>query len=89
MSGQAPTVGALSGAPPPLGGDQNRGPTVNAVTWSLTAVATFFVVVRMYGRYFITRNPGRDDLFAMLGLVSIPMQVGGSCQSFLEVTNTQ
>ncbi|MCJ1306214.1 hypothetical protein MMC08_009032 [Hypocenomyce scalaris] len=68
MSGQAPTVGALSGAPPPLGGDQNRGPTVNAVTWSLTAVATFFVVVRMYGRYFITRNPGRDDLFAMLGL---------------------
>ena len=64
MSGQPP--------PPPLGGDQDRGPTINIVNWTFTAVAALCVVLRLFGRLRLTNNVGWDDFWIFVSIVSVP-----------------
>lgn len=47
-----------------------RGPTINGVLWSETALAAVFVFARLYTRKFILRTQGLDDLFLILAWVS-------------------
>ncbi|KAL8748001.1 MAG: hypothetical protein Q9190_000213 [Brigantiaea leucoxantha] len=61
MSGVAPG--------PPPGGDQNEGPTVLAVMWTLTTVALIVFCLRIYGRLLLTRNPGWDDFWMVVAVV--------------------
>ena len=56
-------------APPP-GGDQDRGPTLIAVTWTFTAMALMVVGVKVYTRLKIVRETALGDLFIMLSMVS-------------------
>ncbi len=59
----------------PTAGDHNRGPELVAVTWALTALATFAVALRMFTRIRILKDMALDDFYVMLSLVSMPMQV--------------
>ncbi|KAI6785266.1 uncharacterized protein J7T54_006908 [Emericellopsis cladophorae] len=46
-----------------------RGPTLNAVLWTETVVATMFVFARCYTRLFILHSAGWDDFFLVLTLL--------------------
>ena len=61
---QAPTL------PIPVGGDQNQGPVVEIVTWVFTSLALITVFLRLLTRLRLTRNPGWDDFWIVLGMVS-------------------
>lgn len=65
---------AMSAPASPLheGGDQNSGPSIIIVNWSLTVLALITVIARMWGRFKITRNAGRDDLCIVIAMVSNP-----------------
>ena len=60
-------------SPPPLGEDENRGPTINIVNWTFTAVATLCVVLRLFGRLRLTNNVGWDDFWILVSIVSVPI----------------
>ncbi|MCJ1303484.1 hypothetical protein MMC08_006294 [Hypocenomyce scalaris] len=57
-------------APPP-GGNQDRGPTLIAVTWTFTAMALVVVGAKVYTRLKIVRETALGDLFTMLSMVLI------------------
>ena len=57
-------------APPP-GGNQDRGPTLIAVTWTFTAMALVVVGAKVYTRLKIVRETALGDLFTMLSMVSL------------------
>lgn len=60
----------MSSTVPPIGGDQNRGPELIAVTWVFTALAAFVVSLRLFTRVRILKETGLDDIFTVLSLVS-------------------
>lgn len=47
-----------------------RGPTINVILWSETAVAAIFGVAKIYTRKFILGTHGLDDLFLLLAWIS-------------------
>src|SRR4051794_35444889 len=59
---------------PPIGSDawraQDKGPTIVAVCWTLTALSTVFVGARLYVRGVILRKLHSDDYYSILALVS-------------------
>lgn len=57
---------------PPAGGDQNLGPTINAVNWLFTTLATLAVGARLYGRVRLTHNIGWDDFWIVIAIVRLP-----------------
>lgn len=57
--------------PVPLDGDRDRGPVVIAVDSIFLAIATFLVLARLFTRTFIIKSLGLDDLFIVLGNVSM------------------
>jgi hypothetical protein len=44
--------------------------TLNGVMWFQVAVASVFIGLRMYTRYYIVRKIGWDDVLMILNLVS-------------------
>ena len=50
------------------GGD-NRGPTLNAVNWSLTAPAIITVLLRLVSRAYLTRQHDASDLLILLAML--------------------
>ena len=61
--------------PAPPGGDQNRGPTVEIVTWIFTSIALITVFLRLLTRLRITRNPGWDDFWIGLAMVGVAINI--------------
>lgn len=59
---------------PPPGGDQNRAELLNTVTWVLTGLSTVLVGLRLFTRFRLIRNPGRDDVAVVLSSVRILLQ---------------
>ena len=59
--------------PVPAGGDQNKGITVEIVTWVFTSLALITVFLRLFTRLRLTRTPGWDDFWIVLGMVSSAM----------------
>ena len=57
-------------ASPPVGGDQNRGPALLAVTWLFTGLASLIVSFRLFSRVKILKETALDDGFIILSLVS-------------------
>lgn len=57
---------------PPAGGDQNLGPTINAVNWLFTSLAALAVGARLYGRAKLTHNIGWDDFWIVIAIVRFP-----------------
>ena len=55
-------------APPPTGGNKNRGPALLAIMWSEGAVALIIVVLRLYARLMIKRL-GIDDWIMFFTMV--------------------
>ena len=59
---------------PPIGSDawraQDKGPTIVAVCWAVTALSTVFVGARLYVRGVILRKLHSDDYYSLLGMVS-------------------
>lgn len=55
----------------PAGGDQNLGPTINAVCWLFTTLATLAVGARIYGRARLTHNLGWDDFWIVVAMVRL------------------
>ena len=47
--------------PPPVGGDQNRGPALRDVTIVSFTLVVLALVLRMYSRRFLVRQVGWDD----------------------------
>jgi len=62
---------SVSASPPP-DGDQNQGPLVEAVTWVFTALALITVFLRLLVRLRLTHNPGWDDFWIVLAMVTVP-----------------
>ncbi|KAJ9143879.1 Integral membrane protein [Pleurostoma richardsiae] len=60
-------------AGPEVGSDawkaQDKGPTIVATCWAVTAISTFFVVARVYVRGKIMGRLQSDDYFTVLGLI--------------------
>lgn len=48
---------------------ENRGPIVLAVCWSFVAIATLFVVARLFVRGALQRRLWADDYFTIMALV--------------------
>ncbi|KAF2676553.1 hypothetical protein K458DRAFT_379793 [Lentithecium fluviatile CBS 122367] len=61
--------------PPPLPQlppNENRGPTINIVTWICTSISTIFILLRLYSRYFITRTLGWSDAIILVaGILNV------------------
>lgn len=57
--------------PPPPGGDQNKGPTLLAVSWTFTSIAIAVVGLKLYTRFRILREPALDDFFTVLSVVRV------------------
>ncbi|KAK4690312.1 hypothetical protein P7C71_g6449, partial [Lecanoromycetidae sp. Uapishka_2] len=53
---------------PPPGGDQDRGPAINAAIWTFTSLALFCVLLRLYGRLILTTNFGWDDFWIIISM---------------------
>ncbi|KAI9656750.1 MAG: hypothetical protein M1821_003389 [Bathelium mastoideum] len=49
--------------------EQNRGPAINAISWTCVAISTLFVAARLFTRLLITRNPGYDDAIVVFALI--------------------
>lgn len=73
-TGQIPPNGAMNG---PVGEDSPHGtmhysgPTTVAIAWSFTAVALIVLILRLYTRFFFSRNSGYEDWLILLAGVSI------------------
>ena len=61
--------------PVPSGGDQNQGPTVEIVTWLFTSIALITVLLRLFTRFRLTRNPGWDDFWIVLAMVYVAINL--------------
>jgi hypothetical protein len=59
---------------PPIGSDawraQDKGPTILAACWAVTALSTVFVGARFYVRGVILKKLHSDDYYSILALVS-------------------
>ena len=53
----------------PLGGDQDRAPTLNAVSWTLAVLSLAVCSARVFSRIRLTRNIWWDDWFVLITLV--------------------
>lgn len=51
--------------------DENRGPKILGVLWSLTALTTLVVMARMYIRIRMLKNFGPDDWLIAVSMVSL------------------
>ncbi len=60
---------SLDSEPAPTGG---KGPTMMAVMWSMTALATLLVVTRLCVRQRLLRNFGLDDWLIGISMVIRP-----------------
>lgn len=49
--------------------DDDQGPTILAVCWTLTAFATLVVLTRLYIRQWVLLNPGVDDWLIAVSMV--------------------
>ena len=76
-------------SPAPPGGDQNRGPTVEIVTWVFTSVALITVFLRLLTRLRITRNPGWDDFWIGLAMVAIDVTTSADQALILHHSDSQ
>jgi hypothetical protein len=45
---------------------------LNGVMWFQVAIASIFISLRMYTRYYIIRNVGWDDVLMIVNLVRSP-----------------
>ena len=54
----------------PAGGNQNRAPSILALTWIAFSISLIAVAVRMFTRAVIVRHVGLDDVFIVVTLVS-------------------
>lgn len=50
---------------------QDKGPTILALQWTLTVLATIFVAARIFVRTTLVKRMGLDDYLIILSLVSI------------------
>ena len=78
----------MSGSPtPPVlpGGDQNKGPVVETVTWVFTSLALITVFLRLLTRLRITRNPGWDDFWIVLAMVGSAMNTPPPPQRYVPI----
>ena len=62
-------MASLHLGPPPVGGDQSRAGVANGIGWTLAAISTIFVILRLYTRIKLTRNQGWDDLLIVISTV--------------------
>lgn len=62
-------MSSLDSEPAPTGG---KGPTMMAVMWSMTALATLLVVTRLCVRQRLLRNFGLDDWLIGISMVMNP-----------------
>ena len=53
----------------PAGGDQNKGPSIEAVIWIFTSIALLTAVFRIFGRLRLTRNIGWDDFWIVIAML--------------------
>ena len=58
---------------PPPGGPQNLGPTIDAVNWAFTLVATAAVGARIYAKTKLTHNIGWDDFWILVSIVRLSL----------------
>lgn len=49
---------------------QDKGPSILAICWTVTAISTFFVAGRLYVRAKIKGRLQSDDYYTLLALVS-------------------
>lgn len=56
---------------PPAGGDRNMGPALATTLIIFDVMATIFVLARMYVRSRVVKQIGLDDVFIVIGLVSV------------------
>jgi len=69
--------------PSPVGGDSNQGTAVEVVTWIFTSIALVTLILRIYGRLRLTRNPVRPDAMRECEVADPPrvgMIFGSFCQ---------
>ena len=52
-----------------MGKPADYAPILNSVMWLQVAIATLFIGLRLYTRYFIIRCLGWDDLIMVVNLV--------------------
>ncbi|KAK6335160.1 hypothetical protein TWF718_010597 [Orbilia javanica] len=65
----APTpMATLSGSP--AGSGSSRGPLFLSITFVLLGIATIFVIVRLYCRYFLIHRVGADDWLITIGIAA-------------------
>ena len=48
----------------------DKGPLINRITWTETALASTAVIVRLYTRIFVIHSVGLDDWVMLFALVS-------------------
>ncbi|MCJ1285987.1 hypothetical protein MMC26_005329 [Xylographa opegraphella] len=81
----------------PLGGDQNRGPTLIAVSWAWAVVSTVLVALRFYSRIRFARRLWHDDWWILISLIltltftilwTIYATIGG-CRHIFYLSTTQ
>ena len=53
----------------PLSGDEDRAPTLNAVSWTLAVLSLGVCSARVFSRLRLTRNIWWDDWFVLITLV--------------------
>ena len=56
---------------PSASGDENQGPTINAILWSFVAVSLLTVLARLFGRIKLTSNVGWDDFWILISMVGL------------------
>ena len=56
----------------PRNEDDNQGPLILAVCWTLTVFATVIVMLRVYIRQWVLHNPGLDDYLIVISMVRHP-----------------
>ena len=56
----------------PRNEDDNQGPLILAVCWTLTVFATVIVMLRVYIRQWVLHNPGLDDYLIVMSMVRHP-----------------
>lgn len=53
----------------PVGGDQDRGPSIEVTIWVFTSIALVTVSLRIFGRVSLTSNIGWDDFWIVVAMV--------------------
>lgn len=64
-STMASNVEILANLPP----NENRGPTIAAVAWTVTAISTIFFLLRLYTKVFIIKMPQWDDWILLFAVI--------------------